>query len=1435
MSIIFHNLMGHNQNNRHPNLFVIFSVFFLYFFSTTANAIGEDFRLIEENYKPWIAPGKVGSTQNNAITAAQIGCDDWKFHWGNINYEVEDCNPEELQPNPNRPGDYLVSYTRVNSFLNIRTSLHFSVFHALECTSSPYTKPVDMDGDTKPDVCMKPAKCESNRSVVGDPIVCSTGESIQTTPIYSGKGTDPLEYNISYKSPLYSDEQEEYNQLNSHLGQQLNDNQFRTLNTIYTKGSGRIVKLTWGGGHSRLYVTLNGSPIMKTVGFDTKNQERYGYINLNGDGTLTYTTKRGDTQKFSANGKILSKTTKNGINRSFSYTSTGKLKTVTNHYGKQLTFFYNTSDELERLVAPAGEEFWFEYDNTGNLVKVIYPDDTPSTNTDNPFIQYLFEDARFPKSMTAKINEKGIRFATWSYDEFGRAIDNELAGGVERVELDYSVENQTKVKTFISDNLSNEKIYHFTTDLEGRRLLTKLEQLACTDCVTGDYVYEYNAAGNQTKATSPTGKVNTYEYNSSALQTKKILAEGTAEAQQVTTNWTNNRPTTITEGNLKTVIGYKTNGDIYYKQLNDLTTGKYRITIYQFYPQGKLKSINGPISGSSDTTNYYYDSNGNISKVRNALGHETLFTDYDASGRVGKVTDANGVVTTLTYIPRGWLKTSTTHGAVTQYDYFPTGSLKSVTSPTGQVINYEYDDGERLTAVTDSQGNRIEYTRDLMGNITETKTKDSNGVLKRSQQSVFNALGQLTKNLGNNGQSNELTYDADGNPVTDKNALNNQTTSSFDALNRIKKIVDPDNGETQFGYDQHNQITNVTDAEGQSTQYEYNAFGDLTKLISKDTGTTTFTYDKAGNRLTKTDARGVTVTFTYDALNRAKTQSYSDSTENIVYTYDETANGNKGIGRLTSVTDQSGSTHYVYNSFGQVTKETRVIDGKNYVTEYHFDNQGQMTGVTYPGGRKLTYTFDALGRVNGLNSTLNNQTKTLASNIAYLPFGPMTHLTFGNGKMLTQGFDLDYRLTSKTVSGIDEKSYTYDLTNNITGIVNSLDNGKNQTLTYDKLSRLLTANGGYGDISFTYDKVGNRKTKTDNNQTGTYAYAADSHRLTEVTGNQAKSFTNDAMGNTLTQGDLTFTYNQHGRMKTASKTGMNANYVYNFKGERSIKQVNGNTNHFIYSLDGQLIAEANSQGQIQKEYIYLNGQRLATVDNNQLYYVHTNHLDTPVAITNETDTIQWQAHYTPFGKAIVTTNNLNQSIRFPGQYLDDETGLHYNYFRDYDPEIGRYIQSDPIGLNGGINTYGYVGGNPINRIDPEGLSWLNPRAVFQFGRMIGNAQAAYLAAQREADSQARHRACSAGITAACLPDFPNQFNEGSDDNVIPFPSTNETDTINSPALPDACESACNRRYQEQLRNCNSDGCSDNDQRLQCIEFAKRTWNSCIARCRANKQ
>ncbi|WP_203143277.1 RHS repeat-associated core domain-containing protein [Marinobacter mangrovi] len=202
------------------------------------------------------------------------------------------------------------------------------------------------------------------------------------------------------------------------------------------------------------------------------------------------------------------------------------------------------------------------------------------------------------------------------------------------------------------------------------------------------------------------------------------------------------------------------------------------------------------------------------------------------------------------------------------------------------------------------------------------------------------------------------------------------------------------------------------------------------------------------------------------------------------------------------------------------------------------------------------------------------------------------------------------------------------------------------------------------------------------------------------------------MGHTVRRGDTRFAYNAAGRLVRATTESGITEYGYNALGQRVIKRSPTTTRHYLYDQAGRLIVTRTADGRKQTEYVYLNGQRLALVTARPetpqveaVFYIHGNHLDAPLVVTDSGGAVVWRGHYEPFGRLTVERDEIELSARLPGQYADAdaETGLHYNYFRDYDPSLGRYLQSDPIGLNGGINTYGYAYGNPLNITDPQGL------------------------------------------------------------------------------------------------------------------------------------
>ena len=254
--------------------------------------------------------------------------------------------------------------------------------------------------------------------------------------------------------------------------------------------------------------------------------------------------------------------------------------------------------------------------------------------------------------------------------------------------------------------------------------------------------------------------------------------------------------------------------------------------------------------------------------------------------------------------------------------------------------------------------------------------------------------------------------------------------------------------------------------------------------------------------------------------------------------------------------------------------------------------------------------------------------------------------------------------------------------------------------------------GPYGTFDYTYDDVGNRQTIVQSGVTDVYAYLPNTNRIDTITGPNVTTFTYDANGNTTNITDMTNSrdlfYNQNNRLiRVEENSTILGEYIYNGLGQRIWKAVSGvTTTNFHYDFDGNIIAESDENGNFSKEYLYNGQNRLSMVDvaTGERYDYGNDRLGTPQIMTDSNNNVVWEGVYKPFGEADVNPNStVVNNFRFPGQYYDQETGLHYNGFRYYDSNIGRYITADPIGQDGGINLFLYALNNPINESDPMGL------------------------------------------------------------------------------------------------------------------------------------
>jgi len=481
---------------------------------------------------------------------------------------------------------------------------------------------------------------------------------------------------------------------------------------------------------------------------------------------------------------------------------------------------------------------------------------------------------------------------------------------------------------------------------------------------------------------------------------------------------------------------------------------------------------------------------------------------------------------------------------------------------------------------------------------------------------------------------------------------------------------------------------------------------------SPDTGRTSYLYDEVGNVVQKTDARGSVVEYTYDPLSRLKEARFSDPEEDITYTYD---GGTYGIGRLTSITDPSGGTQFGYDSRGRLLQRTNSTHGVDYTLRYTYTPGGKVRSITYPSGRTLTSSRNSAGRIEEVTTTYEGVSSTLMGGISYYAFGPPAGMSFGptdgtrswSDGVVENEFGECGCITRSNSGKEKEMVYGYDANGNLTSIRGTNQPWLREDFSYDGLNRLVGASGRYGTIDYTYDRLGNRLTRTVKGETESYSYFPGTSRLKEITGGDPRTFGYDENGNITRMGEMDFFYNMDNRLIRVEKEGATiAEYTYNALGQRVSKEVDGNTTLFHYDFSGKLIAESLPDGTMTAEYLYMGKARVAKVDvlTGSLYYYLNNQLDTPQLMTDENGVVVWEGSYKPFGETRVNpSSTVVNNLRFPGQYYDEETGLHYNYHRYYSPRTGRYLTPDPIGLVGGINLFAYANNNPINLIDRLGL------------------------------------------------------------------------------------------------------------------------------------
>jgi len=930
--------------------------------------------------------------------------------------------------------------------------------------------------------------------------------------------------------------------------------------------------------------------------------------------------KDGRDYTFDANGRLKQITDSIGNIIDLAYDPDGRLDAVTDTAtGRAISFHYNTDGRISHITGPVtaavSDGIWvsFGYDAAGNMKTVTYEDGSG--------FEYLYEDPNDPHNLTEKRNLANHVLASWTYDTSDRVISSFTPDG-QGVTIDYDAPGGVAV----TDAYGVTKTYTVGTP-GGRKTVTNIDVPAgCSTCSRDVRRLDYDSNRRIVEAEYQNDLINRYaDYDSRGNPRTVTTAVGTPDEKIVTYTFhpelneklTKTEPSVLGAGNKVTIWDYDDDGNAV---PNENPTNLVRriveqgfttdgtgsaipyeyVTVLTYNGKGQVLSIDGPLSGSVDLTAFGYDPvSGDLTSTNLPEVGTTAYADYDEAGKPGRVTDPNGNATTFTYDGKGRVLTvkDDATGDTTTFAYNTAGDISQIVQPNGVTAHYTYDPVYgRLERITDSLGNYMAYSYDAQGNRIEESFYNPTG--ERQFWMRFNFQGpdrpgELWKQILPDESFTQFGYDASGNVSSIIDPETNQTTYQYDALNRLIGVIQPGEVGTGYTYDLHDNLATVTDAESHTTEYTYDDMGRKVRTVSPDTGITKYTYDAAGNLATKTDNKGITVAYSYDDLSRLTAVAFPDAFQNIFYTYDQ---GTNGIGRLTTMTDPSGTTSYTYDAKGNLTAEARTIDGITYTTGYRYDEAGLLASITYPDGKFLEYLRDAAGRVSQVLLTEGDNTRIIADGIAYKPFGPMSRLTFGNGLSDVRQFDLQYRLTDKTAGTAQNLDYSYAPAGNITAITDHQDPSQSKTFSYDQLYRLTSAEGPYGKITYRYDDVGNRLKRIENDQIDDYFYIGGTNRLREIVGANPVSFDYDPNGNTITMGNRTLAYNQNNRLNSVTEDGETlGEYVYNGNGQRIKKTTADGVVIFHYDQFGNIIGESAIDGTFTANYIYLDGQRIAAV------------------------------------------------------------------------------------------------------------------------------------------------------------------------------------------------------------------------------------------------
>ncbi|MFI1864382.1 putative T7SS-secreted protein [Streptomyces jumonjinensis] len=847
--------------------------------------------------------------------------------------------------------------------------------------------------------------------------------------------------------------------------------------------------------------------------------------------------------------------------------------------------------------------------------------------------------------------------------------------------------------------------------------------------------------GDLTTVTKPSGAVLTFEYDEHHRVTAWIDSNDSRydyaydDRHRVTAEGGE-------AGHFRLTLSYSDPDPATGHRTTALTTAEGHTTHHLIGDGCRVLATTDPLG---HTTRHTYDTRGNRLTRTDPLGRTTAYT-YDENGRPVAVTrpdgseargvrDEFGLVTEFTgpdgvrwqqeYDERGNRTSATDHaGNRTAYVYDDSGRLVSVSDPLGAVTAVRCDRAGLPIEVVDPLGGTIRHTYDAFGRAV--RVTDALGLTTALE---WSAEGELSLRTRPDGSTESWTYDGEGNCTSHTDPLGQTTRFAYTHFDLLSVRINPDGVRYEFAHDAGLRLTQVTNPQGLTWSYAYDQAGRLTSETDFDGRVLTYALDAAGQVTSRTDALGAEIAFLRDPLGRVLRKDAAGQV--TTYAYDP-------AGRLTHAAGPESELIHQYDRRGLL--KTEMVDGR--VTTFGYDALGRRTHRITPTGQRTDYGYDAAGR--RIHLTAGEHRITFTRDAA----GRERERAFGDTLTITSAWDPAGRLTDQRLTTgdrtLNHRVYTYRADGHLTAVDDSL-RGRSR-FDLDAGGRVTTVAAEGWTESYAYDEAGNQSSASwPASHPGQEATGPRSYTGTKITRAGGVRYEHDRAGRiTLRQktrlsrrpDTWRYTWDAEDRLTAVTTPdGARWRYRYDPLGRRTAKQRlsdDGATvvEETLFTWDGATLCEQTAtapelpnpialtwdhQGLrplAQTERI-LDAHAPQSVIDQRFFAISTDVIGTPTELIDETGELAWHTRTTLWGATAWNRDATAYTpLRFPGQYHDPETGLHYNYFRHYDPETARYLTPDPLGLAPAPNPDTYVH-NPHTWTDPLGLA---PRCLNDTGK-----------------------------------------------------------------------------------------------------------------------